>query len=1101
MARRIGLGVRNLRNRCFIRQTEARIRRYAAAMHDSDILSPDDERLLPLVMAMADGTAVDWSAAASDPASPADHAAAAPSLEQLHDLERVIRAHDAARSLPPRQRAAPGHETLLTEMRRKGGQSEHPLRVEWGPLIVHEKIGRGSFGDVYRAWDPRLDREVALKLIPEDVSASAASPVVAEGRLLARVRHPNVMVVHGAERIDGRVGIWTEYIHGETLASEIARRGPLPADEAARIGADVCAALAAVHAASLLHRDVKAQNILRDAAGRIVLGDFGTGIEVADDAGVSDPQIAGTPLYLAPEVIGGAPATIASDLYALGVLLYHLVTGGYPVRGRTLAEIKRAHAAREGTPAHDARPDLPPMLIAIIDTLLTINPEHRYKTAGDVEAALRRWLEQPAAVQSPHRARYVMALAAGAILLTALIVAGVWRNRSESTIPETRGDAAPFALKVGDWILVSEFENETGESVFDGTIRAAVERELEYSDYVRVVQRDRIEDALKLLQQPLASSLNRDLALQLSRRDGGIRAVVSGAIAKADSEYRLTFDVFDAANQTPLTTLSDQARGQSDILAAVRRQTLRIRESFGEPTASIERSRKAQQGSALPSPKALHLFTAARAAVINTQAASSLSTWATSEKIAREIIRDDPMFPDGYHLLAWAMVQQGRREEGVVHAERALRLAGRATPQEQYFIAASVHGFKGRFVEDGQSAAERQELEKAAAAMEALFALQPDHYALRGDLRRVYRVLGRQRDLAWMNLRLADARPWSVVVNIDVANQLLREGNVGGAQRYAARAQSALSPVSSTAEAELAASARLFPAYVAWVQDDPYDTVQTLARVDALAAQLPDTERRQLYLRLASMYAAVGRLQHAEHAIDAARSAAGTDLAGTMLVDMARASLFEDQGDLTGLRGLGATRWRDPLPSTGPALLARRVPFLIEAGLLDAAERDLHWFKQRTAEATAWAPRLPSTGFQPFYASNIAAIELARGRPDAAVTLLRQEMRAIRAAPPPILSAGGSQGQYAASKLAEALEAVGKVSAAISTLEQAVEDRVGVTIGNTPNRWLRTSAQLARLYRRNGHEAKARAIEAHLLKLLAAADADHPLVVELGRRR
>ena len=110
---------------------------------------------------------------------------------------------------------------------------------------------------------------------------------------------------------------------------------------------------------------------------------------------------------------------------------------------------------------------------------------------------------------------------------------------------------------------------------------------------------------------------------------------------------------------------------------------------------------------------------------------------------------------------------------------------------------------------DGRSR-NHAELEKAAAAMEALFALQPDHYALRGNLRNVYQLLGRERDLAWMNLRLADARPWSVDVNLEVANQLLREGNVDGAPRYGARAESALSPGSSAADPNLAAGVRLF---------------------------------------------------------------------------------------------------------------------------------------------------------------------------------------------------------------------------------------------------------------------------------------------------
>ncbi len=133
--------------------------------------------------------------------------------------------------------------------------------------------------------------------------------------------------------------------------------------------------------------------------------------------------------------------------------------------------------------------------------------------------------------------------------------------------------------------------------------------------------------------------------------------------------------------------------------------------------------------------------------------------------------------------------------------------------------------------------------------------------------------------------------------------------------------------------------------------------------------------------------------------------------------------------------------------------------------------------------------------------STAGAIQLARGRPAEAAAALREVMPAVRDAPPPILSAGGSQGQYAAVKLAAALEAIGNVSEAIATLEQAVADRVGVTIANTPNRWVRANAQLARLYRKNGEEAKVRAIEARLLKLLAAADADHPLVMELRGRR
>ena len=162
---------------------------------------------------------------------------------------------------------------------------------------------------------------------------------------------------------------------------------------------------------------------------------------------------------------------------------------------------------------------------------------------------------------------------------------------------------------------------------------------------------------------------------------------------------------------------------------------------------SIERSREALQRARLPSLKALKLATQARA-IISLQPTSPLSEWMRMEKIAREVVQEDAAFPGGHVLLAWALANRGRRDEGLVHAERAFLLADRATPQERYLIIATRHTLKVRMGElvrrgDGDvSIAERQEVEKAVAAMEALFALQPDHYSLRSNLRRAYRLPG-----------------------------------------------------------------------------------------------------------------------------------------------------------------------------------------------------------------------------------------------------------------------------------------------------------------------------------------------------------------------
>ncbi len=263
----------------------------------------------------------------------------------------------------------------------------------WGSLVVRERVGAGVFGEVYRAYDEQLQREVALKLLRVGSRSSdrLAAKVLNEGRLLARLRHPNVVMVHGVEARGDRVGLWMEFVRGCTLEQLLDRQGLFGAREAALIGQDLCRALAAVHAAGLVHRDVKAQNVMREEGGRVVLMDFGTGVPAREDEGGRGAPAAGTPLYLAPELLEGGEATASSDLYSLGVLLYHLVTGGYPVVAASLGELKEAHQ-RGRRRLHDARPDLPDAFIQAIDRALAPNPAERHASAGAMQEALTRAL-------------------------------------------------------------------------------------------------------------------------------------------------------------------------------------------------------------------------------------------------------------------------------------------------------------------------------------------------------------------------------------------------------------------------------------------------------------------------------------------------------------------------------------------------------------------------------------------------------------------------------------------------------------------------------------------------------------------------------------
>ena len=206
----------------------------------------DSQRVTSLAEAVADGDVPDWLGAERSSSDLAERRIIA-KLRAVHAIGGLYATYGRTDS---------------------AGRIELQPGDTWGALEIRAHIGRGRFGDVYRAWDPALDREVALKLIRHDEDAAGTEArIVEEGRLMARVRHPNVVTIFGAQRQDEVSGLWMELVEGRTLAAELAERGPFPAEELTRVGLELCGALAAVHDAGLVHRDVKAQNVMRDRYG------------------------------------------------------------------------------------------------------------------------------------------------------------------------------------------------------------------------------------------------------------------------------------------------------------------------------------------------------------------------------------------------------------------------------------------------------------------------------------------------------------------------------------------------------------------------------------------------------------------------------------------------------------------------------------------------------------------------------------------------------------------------------------------------------------------------------------------------------------------
>ena len=394
-----------------------------------------DPELLKAAEAVSDARPVDWEVGTGAPAD------LGRTLAKLRVLESIAGVHR-------------GGATALGEAPPDGGA------FRWGPLVARERIGDGAFSEVWRAWDPELRREVALKLRRDGANGHGARRWLEEAPRLARVRHPNVVTVYGAAVHDGRAGMWMEQVRGLTFEQWLARHGRLGAREAALVGVDLCGALAAVHAAGLLHGDLKAANVMREGAagpegddaraGRTVLMDFGAGSDLAD--GDARPGFA-TPLACAPEVLDGGAASPASDLYGLGALLFRLVSGRHPVEGDSLVDLRARLARGERESLRGLRPDLPAGFVAVVERALERDPAARFPDAGAMERALLATLAPalPAASAAsavrPRRTGWMLAgAAAAAALATVLATRSIHLDRPATTpLPGRAAGAAAGA--------------------------------------------------------------------------------------------------------------------------------------------------------------------------------------------------------------------------------------------------------------------------------------------------------------------------------------------------------------------------------------------------------------------------------------------------------------------------------------------------------------------------------------------------------------------------------------------------------------------------------------------------------------------------------
>ena len=441
---------------------------------------------------------------------------------------------------------------------------------ELGHYRIVEKIGAGGMGEVYRASDEHLARDVAIKVLPPGtlIDESARKHFHKEAQILSQLNHPNIATIHDFDTQQGVDFLVMEYIPGITLSEKVAA-GPLPEKEVLRLGVQLAEGLAAAHEQGVIHRDLKPGNVRVTADGRVKILDFGLAKLVGPFSWTESTQslgesqaVAGTLPYMAPEQLRGQVCDARTDIYSAGTVLYEMVTGRLLFPGAQSGELVDAIFHREPTPAGKVNPKVSLALEAVIGKALDKNPARRQQSASELLADLRV-LAAPSSAAAPAAAiqwlgwlkwrmrRRYRTLLVTAVFILAALLSMVWLS----------GRTPALAFAARDFVLIGDFENQTGDPVFDKSLTTAFTTSLGQSSYANIYSRLRITEALKRMKKPAVDRIDEPLAQEIAVRDG-LKVIVLPSISGVGENYRVAASIRDVASGKNVKTEFVKANGK-----------------------------------------------------------------------------------------------------------------------------------------------------------------------------------------------------------------------------------------------------------------------------------------------------------------------------------------------------------------------------------------------------------------------------------------------------------------------------------------------------------------------------------------------------------
>jgi serine/threonine protein kinase/tetratricopeptide (TPR) repeat protein len=531
---------------------------------------------------------------------------------------------------------------------------------------IVEKLGSGGMGVVYKAEDTRLHRFVALKLLTDELAydREALSRFQREARTASALNHPNICTIYDVGEQDGRSFIAMEYLEGSTLKERIREHRCLDMDTLLTLGIEIADALDAAHSAGVIHRDIKPANLFISPRGHAKILDFGLakmGGPIAHPAdsptlnstATQNGTLLGTAAYMAPEQARGEAVDHRADIWALGLVLYEIAVGARPVAAVRL------------------RVEKSPELERIISKCLETDRELRYQNASDVCTDLQRLKRDSGSAHArslsatrPKRWKMLLPAASAAALM--LLVAGYANFHHAPSLTDR------------DTIVLADFENKTGDPVFDDTLRQGLSVDLQQSPFLSLVSDERIRRTLLLMNLPANARLTPEIAQGVCVRTASA-AVLEGSIAVLGSQYVLGLRAKNCTTGDVLADEQAQAARKESVLGALSQTASRFRTRVGESLATIERHSMPLEEATTPSLEALQAYSTASKVFLSSGAVSSLPLFTRAISL-------DADFAIAHAYLGISYSVLGESTLARQSTLTAYQLRERASDAERFFI-------------------------------------------------------------------------------------------------------------------------------------------------------------------------------------------------------------------------------------------------------------------------------------------------------------------------------------------------------------------------------------------------------------------------------